>query len=272
MIRTKTAFIITFLVLMVGSAILSGCSSVSGDPKVAVADNVRYQPVELVEEQKKPPEISAFTYYTSGLILEKQGRLKEAARQYELAIRKDPKFVDAYNHLGIIFSRLSNYSAAEAALKKAVSIAPNRADIHNNLGFVYLFMKKYKFAEAEFRNALALNPDYSRAKANLAISLVYQGRLDEAASTFLSVSSAAQANYNIALILQSEGRLALAEKYYKASLQYDPEFVPAKKALNAIKEMKISRKDLLRPSSKDSLPPFLLLEFKDRVYSVDSSP
>ncbi len=227
----------TNIYLMAFLLTIAGCSSVPKEKQLLSSNNIKYQPVEIVDKAQSQPKIDANTYYSAGLLLEQQGKFKEAIEKYTLAINEDHTLIDAYTRVALLSAKLGRYKEAESILKEAISINPSTPALHNNLGFVYLFQKQYKFAEAEFRNALTLDPHYSRAKTNLAIALVYQDRLEEALSIFLTVCSPEQANYNIARILHSRGKLALAEKYYNSALKCNPDFKPAKSAIQTIKQV-----------------------------------
>jgi len=75
-----------------------------------------------------------------GDILSGQGRWREAAEHYRLALEKERDFPDAYI-------------------------------VHNNLGFALASQGEYANAIAHYREALKLAPDCAPARGNLAIAL-----------------------------------------------------------------------------------------------------
>jgi tetratricopeptide (TPR) repeat protein len=186
-------------------------------------------------QKAKTPEITAATYYTTGLILEQQENYTAAVEKFNRAIDADPHCTAAYNHLGLCYLRLRNFDLAEDTFKQALQQGPNLAYLHNNLGFTYLLQDNFPNAEAELKNALTLDPNFRRAHANLAVALAKQGKAEQALPHFLQASSRAEAHYNLAVVLHSQGNLQLAEKHYQSALKLNPGFQPAKKGLAQVK-------------------------------------
>ncbi len=196
------------------------------------------QPVEIIDSSQAHPKINSATYYAAALLLESQGNYNGAIEKYLKAIEIDPSSVVAYNRLAMLYLKLKNYDLAEEKLKEAIMNHPQNASLHNNLGFTYLLEHRYKDAEAELRNALVLKRNYQRAHINLAIALAHQGKYNQSLNHFLVACSAAEANYNLALLLHSQGKLKLARKYYQKALEFDPNFAPAVKALKSLASIK----------------------------------
>jgi tetratricopeptide (TPR) repeat protein len=184
----------------------------------------------------KTPEITATTYYTTGLILEQQGNYAGAIDKFNRAIDADHHCTSAYNHLGLCYMRLRNYDLAEDTFKQALQQSPNLPYLHNNLGFTYLLQNKFTNAEAELKNAITLDPNFRRAHANLAVALAKQGKPDQALPHFLQANSRPEAHYNLALVLHSQGNYDLAEKHYKIAVRLNPDFQPARTGLDQIRQ------------------------------------
>jgi Flp pilus assembly protein TadD len=218
----------------------AGCAQIksafSSDKTQAMKDE---QEKKLDAQKAKTPEITATTYYTTGLLLEQQGDYNGAIEKFIRAIDADPHSTSAYNHLGLCYMRLRNFDLAEDAFKQALLQGPNLAYLHNNLGFTYLLQNKFTSAEAELKNALAIDPNFQRAHTNLAVALAKQGKAEEALTHFLMASPRPDANYNLAMVLHSQGKFQQAEKYYNLALQLDPNFQPARKGLDQLKQDKI---------------------------------
>lgn len=74
-----------------------------------------------------------------------------------------------YNYLGLIETKLSNYSKAEEHFDSAIKLDPNNGDFYLNRGMVKLLAGDSVAAKSDFKQTLTLNPESSLAKHNLAI-------------------------------------------------------------------------------------------------------
>jgi tetratricopeptide (TPR) repeat protein len=66
-------------------------------------------------------------------VLASQGRVEPAVERYRQAIELDPRFVDAWNNLGILLSQSSDHTGACEAFRRALQLAPDDAKLHYNL-------------------------------------------------------------------------------------------------------------------------------------------
>lgn len=73
-------------------------------------------------------------YVEKGNALFKEGRLDEAALNYQKAIQKDPKYGDAYYRLGILAMSRNDYPTAFNALYRANRLLPNDTDLQETFG------------------------------------------------------------------------------------------------------------------------------------------
>lgn len=73
------------------------------------------------------------------------------------AIKYDPNYAAAYNHLGIIYMETKRYPKSEEAFRKALDIQPEYPEIYNNLGVLFNRQDKYNQAVAFFEKALAFD-------------------------------------------------------------------------------------------------------------------
>src|SRR4051812_3169194 len=64
----------------------------------------------------------------------RQGDLVQAAREYEAALKADPRLADARALLGVVRAQQGAAPAAMALIRSAIAIAPARADFHAHLG------------------------------------------------------------------------------------------------------------------------------------------
>jgi len=71
-----------------------------------------------------------------GNLLAAQGRLDEAVRAYEEALRLDAKLADAHFKLGLILSDAGRYPQARPHLAAALALAPGFAEAERRLAAV----------------------------------------------------------------------------------------------------------------------------------------
>tara|TARA_B100000214_G_scaffold234979_1_gene171758 strand:- start:157 stop:1803 length:1647 start_codon:yes stop_codon:yes gene_type:complete len=94
-----------------------------------------------------------------GLILRDLGKLKEAELSTRKAIELKPNFADAYSNLGIILKDLGNLKEAEISTRKAIELNPNLAIAYSTLGGIFIDLGEFKEAEVSLRQAIDINPD-----------------------------------------------------------------------------------------------------------------
>ncbi len=91
-----------------------------------------------------------------GVCLDEQGRLTEAARQYEKFLSTDAYFLPVYTKLSYIYFRQGNLTKAIEVNRLAIERMPNEADPYINIGKTYLQLNQPKDAIAMFEKAQAL--------------------------------------------------------------------------------------------------------------------
>ncbi len=88
----------------------------------------------------------AITKYNQSIDFSKKGLHKEALFALEEAIEIDPKFIDAYFNMGIIYEHLKFYDAALEVYEKLISF--NKNDYESIYKIAMLYYKKNKPAKA----------------------------------------------------------------------------------------------------------------------------
>jgi Flp pilus assembly protein TadD len=74
-----------------------------------------------------------------GILLAKQGKLKEARRHYSEALRLNPDSAEIHNNLAGALVKLEEIEAATEQYQKALEIKPHDAGIHHTQQFWNLF-------------------------------------------------------------------------------------------------------------------------------------
>jgi tetratricopeptide (TPR) repeat protein len=86
-------------------------------------------------------------------------RFKQARKSFELAIRSDRHYADAYNNLGVIYYETRKYGAAVKQYEKAIAVDDTSASFFNNLGAAYFSKRSFDSAVVAYQHALELDPE-----------------------------------------------------------------------------------------------------------------
>ena len=103
------------------------------------------------------------THYNMGLLLAVTNRLDEAVAEYERALARDPRHVDARGNLAIALVRQGKLDRAVRELDLLVEQDPDNASAHTNLGLVLLQQGRTAQARAQLEAALRISPDIPQA-------------------------------------------------------------------------------------------------------------
>ncbi len=203
-------------------------------------------------------------FHQRAVTLLSEGKLDEAEKLYLQLIKLDPKFIGAYNNLGIIyrmkenlekakeyyrktleldpnyfhgFSNLANifklegkFDEAEKYYYKAIKANPDFADAYNNLGGVLQLTGRLEQAADNYEKAIKLNPSYTDAYGNLGGVLIMLGRFVEAEACLRAVektSNSFEPLYNLANLLKEKGEFSEAVKLYKTVIKKQKNFTDA---------------------------------------------
>jgi eukaryotic-like serine/threonine-protein kinase len=132
-------------------------------------------------------------YVNDYFITSRLQQLRQAQRMAQLAIEKDPSFVEAYALLSQVYSYEAanfqengarNIALAEQAARKALSLNPNSFDAKISLGGILGEEGKNAEAIRVLREAMALAPNSITALEYLGYSYHYAGLLDQAEAAF----------------------------------------------------------------------------------------
>ena len=190
-----------------------------------------------------------------GLVLERQGRLREAEaeylaaarldddaaeprnnlgnlarlsrreddamRWYEAAIAADPYFMGAYNNLALLYQDQGRRDKAIELYGRAIAKAPKNAVVMNNLASLYFAGGEVEEARDLWQRAAAADPKYASPINNLAGLALSQGRFEEAGQ-LLDRALALDPNYgdariNKALLAQQRGDVEGARRELAAA-------------------------------------------------------
>jgi TolB-like protein/Flp pilus assembly protein TadD len=162
-----------------------------------VSEKLRLKLTGTEKEQlaKRPTEnLKAFQYYMQGRAAAQRrtnADLLASVSYYEKALQEDSRYALAYAGLSDAYANLGYYGSiapvegrrkAEGAARKALELDDKLAEAHTALGQIYIAFAPSDFStgDRELNHAIELNPNLAVARYNLGLSLIRQGRLDEA--------------------------------------------------------------------------------------------
>lgn len=200
------------LVILVLCLWLQGCQ-----------ESVKSQNTQNVEKADSNPDDSDFakganrpptvkTLYSLAEILSKQGKDAQAETMLQKITQEHPEFLPAWNSLAEAQMRQHQIDKAVITLSNAQKFRPNDPVILNNLGMCYMIQQDYNKALEMFTAAAAIKPENARYRANMAVSLAFLSRDDEAMSLYKQILRDDQAEHNLNVI-----RAARAEKLKETS-------------------------------------------------------
>ena len=111
---------------------------------------------------------SAERIYSTGLSFLWMEDFKKALSFFEGAIKKNPRYAEAYFQIGYCNGKLGRYPEAVEAFKQAIRIKPDYAEAHYNLGDALVLLGNEQEAIDHYEQALRINPDFTQARDALA--------------------------------------------------------------------------------------------------------
>jgi len=126
---------------------------------------------EAIDMYQQGPHDSAVTWNKVGIAYHQMLNLDSARRQYEKAVKLNPKYSEAINNLGTYWYARKNYRRAITFYKRALVITPLSASVHSNLGTALFARKKYDDAIAEYQRALELDPEVFEHRSSAGVLL-----------------------------------------------------------------------------------------------------
>ena len=140
------------------------------------------------------------------------------------AVSPEERSALAHNERGLEHFAKGKVEQAVKEYNEAIRAFPALAAAHNNLGSAHFAAARFEEAADAFRRAAELDPKYGQAYFNLALAQLKLGREREADA---ALQAAVRAYYTAGDEHYEAGRLKEAEESYRGMLQIDPGYVPA---------------------------------------------
>lgn len=155
-----------------------------------------------------------------GMVYNRTGQYENAAKEFQVALQRDPLNDDGYRGLAHAYQLLGKMGEAEQTFQKAIQLRPQYWGGYAWLGGLYYRQSRYEDAARMYTEMIALAPDSFRGYSNLGGMYLFQGRYRDAIPQFqrsVSVfpSSDAYSNLGVAYFLEGS-YLDAAQTYEKA--------------------------------------------------------
>ncbi|MBU2488349.1 MAG: tetratricopeptide repeat protein [Proteobacteria bacterium] len=169
-----------------------------------------------------------------GMVLWRMGQPDEALGHLEEAVKLDPGFAQGRNNLGALLADRGRLPEAVEQYRAALAIRPRFAQAHANLGRVLYALDRALEAEKHLITAVSLEPGYAQAWNDLGVARASLGDAARAEAAFrraLALSPMASAAFRLANLYRSQGRMSDARAWYQKTLAIDPGHSGARAAL-----------------------------------------
>jgi tetratricopeptide (TPR) repeat protein len=121
-------------------------------------------------------------YVQRAQLLDRLGRLDEAANAYAEVLQRDPNHFGARNDLALLLYRQGRRGDALVLFAEGVERHPNHAVAHANFGFVLLKGRDLERARSAYETAVRLDPSNAEAQRGLAAVRAQLGEAIEASA------------------------------------------------------------------------------------------
>ena len=142
---------------------------------------------------------------------------------------------------GYLLHLFGAYEQAVAMFRRSIADRPT-AEGHTFLGWSLSHMGQLDGAIAECEKAIAVDPDFGNPYNDIGAYLIELGREDEAIPWLRKAIRAGRyccyqfPNFNLGKILLERGEVAEAKHLFERALEYDPDYAPANRALEDIRD------------------------------------
>ena len=147
-----------------------------------------------------------------------------AERHFKKAIDQNHKLWMSYNFLGNIYDNKQDYEKAILEYTSAIALKPDQGFLYNNLGVSCLLAGHNQAAVDAFGKAVEKNYRESRVFNNMALAYANLGRYDEATEAFRKGGGEAYAYNNMGCIYLEKGNYPEAVRSFEKAIAIEPAF------------------------------------------------
>jgi len=180
---------------------------------------------------------SARAHWKYGFALHTAARLDEAAEQYGVALRLNPKEKEVHYHLGQLLFKQSRLNEARSEMEEALRSQPRNGEYHSQYGCVLERLGLKEQAGAEHVIATDLAPRSGLVHYEYAMFLFRDDKLDQAIREFETAlkrnPNHPEAHYHLGRALYQKRDFEGAKVHYLETARLDPK-APVHSGLGAV--------------------------------------
>lgn len=169
---------------------------------------------------------SARAHFNYGAALQQIGRLDEAEKEYNAALRVDPNYTKVHVNMALVLMSKSKLDEAKKYYERAIQLDPHAGEVHSGYAYLLERLGRADEARAEYENAIRLSPKTARLFYAYGAFLDKGGELDAAITQYqraLDVDpNLADAHSELAMALLTKGDSQKAEAHYLEAARLDP--------------------------------------------------
>jgi tetratricopeptide (TPR) repeat protein len=141
---------------------------------------------------------------------------------------------------GYALHLIGRYELATKYFRKSIEVYPT-AEAHTFLGWSLSYLGQIEEAIDECKTAIDLDPDYGNPYNDIGVYLIDLGRIDEAIPWLEKATLAKRyccyefPHFNLGRVHLMKGRLLEARRSLERALDYEPNYLPAQRALEYIR-------------------------------------
>jgi len=159
--------------------------------------------VFITREMVSPTDnIEAMEAYNAGNALLRQRNFLEAEAFFLKAVELDNLYVDAMDHLGLVYRNLGKYKDAEYWYLKSIEINPNNLVPYMNLAMAYRFQGRFEDARQIYLRAQKIDPNDPEPYFGIGVLYQLAGQY-RASIDFINVAAQKYDERNSLLIFDS---------------------------------------------------------------------
>lgn len=141
--------------------------------------------------------------------------------------------------LGYLLHLHGEYERAIERFRESISLHPT-AEAHTFLGWSLSHLGRLEEAIAQCEIAIRLDPDFGNPYNDIGVYLIDLGRPQEAVPWLEKATKAKRyccyqfPHFNLGRVWLAQGRIEEARRAFERALEYDPDYLPARWALEVL--------------------------------------
>jgi tetratricopeptide (TPR) repeat protein len=173
-----------------------------------------------------------------GTALTAEGKLDEAAAEFEKALKIWPSYPDAHNNLGVVIAKQGLLPKAVLHYQEALKFNPNHLLAHQNLASALTELGRLDEAMSHYSEALLINTESGAVYNTMGVLLARLNRLEEAVSHLVRAieicPDCPEPHNNLGRVLSTQGKLREAITQLQSAITLRPGYAEAHNNLGLV--------------------------------------